>query len=117
MGDMNRNISQNRIAILAVSQYVKNRNNIESWPKYRNTIESSHFCQFPPLTHTHIHTHTHTLLCLCLTHTHTHTCARTNTHTHVHTHTHTRTHTHTHTERDTHLGHNTVTDIYIAFCT
>src|SRR4029434_5980711 len=49
MGDMNRNISQNRIAILAVSQYVKNRNNIESWPKYRNTIESSHFCQFPPL--------------------------------------------------------------------
>ena len=26
---MNRNISQNRIAILAVSQYVKNRNNIE----------------------------------------------------------------------------------------
>ena len=46
---MNRNISQNRIAILAVSQYVKNRNNIESWPKYRNTIESSHFCQFPPL--------------------------------------------------------------------
>src|SRR4029434_3010018 len=29
MGDMNRNISQNRIAILAVSQYVKNRNNIE----------------------------------------------------------------------------------------
>src|SRR4029434_265154 len=48
MGDMNRNISQNRIAILAVSQYVKNRNNIESWPKYRNTIESSHFCQFPP---------------------------------------------------------------------
>ena len=29
--DMNRNISQNRIAILAVSQYVKNRNNIESW--------------------------------------------------------------------------------------
>src|SRR4029434_11150595 len=49
MGDMNRKISQNRIAILAVSQYVKNRNNIESWPKYRNTIESSHFCQFPPL--------------------------------------------------------------------
>ena len=34
MGNMN--ISQNLIAILAVSQ---NRNNIESWPKYRNTIE------------------------------------------------------------------------------
>ena len=54
--------SQNRIAILAVSQYVKNRNNIESWPKYRNTIESSHICQFPPLntTHTDTHRHTHT---------------------------------------------------------
>ena len=43
------NIAQNRIVILAVSQYVNNRNNIESWPKYRNTIELSHFCQFSPL--------------------------------------------------------------------
>ena len=43
---MNHNIAQNRTATLAVSQ---NRNNIESWPKYRNTIKSLHFCQFPPL--------------------------------------------------------------------
>ena len=42
---MSRNISQNRIAILAVSH---NLNNIESWPKYRNTIESLHFCPFQP---------------------------------------------------------------------
>src|SRR4029434_6342024 len=72
MGDMNRNISQNRIAILAVSQYVKNRNNIESWPKYRNTIESSHFCQFPhlarALTHTYTHSHTHTRADTYITH-------------------------------------------------
>ena len=40
MGDMNYNILQNRIAILAVSQHVKNPNNIEPWPQYRNTIES-----------------------------------------------------------------------------
>ena len=46
MGNMDHNISQNLFAILAVTQ---NRNNIESWPKYRNTIESLHFCQFPPL--------------------------------------------------------------------
>src|SRR4029434_2700683 len=62
MGDMNRNISQNRIAILAVSQYVKNRNNIEAWPKYRNTIESSHFCQFPPLVFI---ASCHIVLCIC----------------------------------------------------
>ena len=37
---MNYNILQNRIAILAVSQHVKNPNNIEPWPQYRNTIES-----------------------------------------------------------------------------
>ena len=45
MGNMSRNISQNRIAILAVSH---NLNNMESWPKYHNTIESLHFCPFQP---------------------------------------------------------------------
>ena len=45
MGNMNRYISQNRIAIPTVSQ---NRKNMESWPKYRNTIELLNFCPFQP---------------------------------------------------------------------
>src|SRR4029434_1952336 len=71
MGDMNRNISQNRIAILAVSQYVKNRNNIESWPKYRSLSLSLSLS----LTHTHTHTRSHTRTPHITTHRDSHTRA------------------------------------------
>src|SRR4029434_6623348 len=95
MGDMNRNISQNRIAILAVSQYVKNRNNIESWPKYRNTIESGGDSDGCPWGGCYPPTHTNLNMLSLYTHTHTHT--QTHTHTHMRIHTNANTHTHTHT--------------------